>query len=381
MGCDVLDFGEIDQTQVALVGGKGAHLGELSRIEGIRVPVGFCVTTDAFRRIMASAGDRRSARSSSSRAGARRSRGDPHPERRDPRGPSRRPRSPRTWRQRSRARSPGSASTPPTPSGRARRRRTSDGVVRGPAGHVPERRRARRRSSSTSSRCWASLFSERAVTYRLRNGFDHGNVRMAVVVQHMVSAQAAGILFTADPITSNRKVVSVEAVLRPRRGAGLRPGERGRATRFATARSSPRRCRRRRPEAYAGARAGPALTIRRSSSSRTSAGGSRRTSAARRTSNGAWTPRASSSCRAGRSRRCSRSPWPTTTENHVYVSVGHQQMMTDAMKPLGLSLFQLTALAPMHEAGGRLFVDVTAAPCLAGEPRSGSWRSSGSPTR
>src|SRR3990172_4413776 len=45
--------------------------------------------------------------------------------------------------------------------------------------------------------------------------------------------------------------------------------------------------------------------------------------------------------------------------NHVYVSVGHQQMMTDPMKPLGLSLFQLTALPPMYEAGGRLFVDVT----------------------
>ena len=46
-------------------------------------------------------------------------------------------------------------------------------------------------------------------------------------------------------------------------------------------------------------------------------------------------------------------------ENHVYVSVGHQQMMTDPMKPLGLSLCQLTALPPMYEAGGRLFVDVT----------------------
>src|SRR5438034_10956915 len=53
MGSYVLGFHEIDQTQVAIVGGKGAHLGELSRIEGIRVPAGFCVTTDAFRRIMA----------------------------------------------------------------------------------------------------------------------------------------------------------------------------------------------------------------------------------------------------------------------------------------------------------------------------------------
>ena len=46
-------------------------------------------------------------------------------------------------------------------------------------------------------------------------------------------------------------------------------------------------------------------------------------------------------------------------ENHVYVSVGHQQMMTDPMKPLGLSMWKLNALPPMHEAGGRLFVDVT----------------------
>src|SRR5882724_11255900 len=49
----VLGFQDIDQTQVAVVGGKGANLGELSRVEGIRVPAGFCVTTDAFRRILA----------------------------------------------------------------------------------------------------------------------------------------------------------------------------------------------------------------------------------------------------------------------------------------------------------------------------------------
>src|SRR5215218_8541792 len=55
MGCYVLDFQEIDQEQVAVVGGKGAHLGELSRIEDIRVPAGFCVTTSAFQRIIAEA--------------------------------------------------------------------------------------------------------------------------------------------------------------------------------------------------------------------------------------------------------------------------------------------------------------------------------------
>src|SRR5207244_13485596 len=45
-------------------------------------------------------------------------------------------------------------------------------------------------------------------------------------------------------------------------------------------------------------------------------------------------------------------------QNHVYISVGHQQMMTDPMKPLGLSFWQMTTPRSMYEAGGRLFVDV-----------------------
>ncbi len=51
----VLELQEIDRTHVAVVGGKGANLGELSRIAGVRVPAGFCVTTDAFERILAEA--------------------------------------------------------------------------------------------------------------------------------------------------------------------------------------------------------------------------------------------------------------------------------------------------------------------------------------
>lgn len=47
-------------------------------------------------------------------------------------------------------------------------------------------------------------------------------------------------------------------------------------------------------------------------------------------------------------------------QRHIYLSVGHQQMMTDAMKPLGLSFWQLLAARPMFEAGSRLFVDITA---------------------
>src|SRR5262249_56825004 len=51
----VLRLDQIGKTEVGLVGGKGAQLGELSRIEGIRMPAGFCVTTDAFGRLIAGA--------------------------------------------------------------------------------------------------------------------------------------------------------------------------------------------------------------------------------------------------------------------------------------------------------------------------------------
>ncbi|HEX6759237.1 MAG TPA: PEP/pyruvate-binding domain-containing protein [Propionibacteriaceae bacterium] len=61
------------------------------------------------------------------------------------------------------------------------------------------------------SKCWASLFTERAVTYRLQQGIDHRSVDLAVVIQRMVFPEVAGIMFTADPITSNRKVTSIDA--------------------------------------------------------------------------------------------------------------------------------------------------------------------------
>src|SRR5258707_4499521 len=61
------------------------------------------------------------------------------------------------------------------------------------------------------SKCWASLFTERAVIYRMQSGFDHNKVQLSVVIQKMVFPEAAGIMFTADPITSHRKVVSIDA--------------------------------------------------------------------------------------------------------------------------------------------------------------------------
>ena len=51
----VLGFQEVDRTDIGVVGGKGANLGELSRLEGIRVPDGFCVSTEAFKRVMGAA--------------------------------------------------------------------------------------------------------------------------------------------------------------------------------------------------------------------------------------------------------------------------------------------------------------------------------------
>ena len=59
-------------------------------------------------------------------------------------------------------------------------------------------------------KCWASLFTERAVTYRMQNGFEHNQVSICVVIQNGFP-EASGILFTADPITSNRKVLSIDA--------------------------------------------------------------------------------------------------------------------------------------------------------------------------
>src|SRR3954454_2287176 len=210
MGGYVLGFEEIDRTQVAAVGGKGAHLGELSRIEGIRVPAGFCVTTDAFQRIMAEApsiddqldrlsrlkpDDGEAIRALS--LGVRRTlEGIAIPD--DLAAAITRPLAQLGEQAAYAVRSSATAEALPTPSF-AGQQDTYLNVV-GPAAilqHV--------------SRCWASLFTERAVTYRMRNGFDHRRVQMAVVVQQMVFPKAAGVLFTADPVTGNRKVASVEA--------------------------------------------------------------------------------------------------------------------------------------------------------------------------
>jgi pyruvate,water dikinase len=60
-------------------------------------------------------------------------------------------------------------------------------------------------------RCWASLWTDRAVSYRNANGIDHRSVTLAVVVQRMIDATAAGVMFTANPITGTRHETVIDA--------------------------------------------------------------------------------------------------------------------------------------------------------------------------
>ena len=60
-------------------------------------------------------------------------------------------------------------------------------------------------------RCWASLWTDRAVSYRTANGIDHRRVTLAVVVQRMVDATAAGVMFTANPVTGTRHETVIDA--------------------------------------------------------------------------------------------------------------------------------------------------------------------------
>jgi rifampicin phosphotransferase len=366
----VLGFEQIDRTQVSVVGGKGAHLGELSRMDGIRVPAGFCVTTDAFQRIVADApsiddqldrlarlepDDRNAIRTNSAEirrtieaivipddvadaiAAEIAQLGDDAAYA---------------------VRSSATAEDLPTASFAGQQDTYLNVVgVAAVLQHV--------------SRCWASLFTERAVTYRLKNRIDHRQVHMAIVVQRMVFPDAAGILFTADPVTSNRTIVSVEATF------GL-----GEALVSGLVNADVYKVR-------DGEVVDKAVGTKPVAIHATSAGGThedaidpawqeqpvltdaqvvRLAQLGRRIEAHFGCPQDIEWCLLADDFQIVQSRPITTVfpvperdgrQNRVYVSVGHQQMMTDPMKPLGLAMWKLTALPPMHVAGGRLFVDVT----------------------
>ena len=368
----VLELHQVDETQVAVVGGKGAHLGGLARIDGIRSPGGFCVTTHAFRRIMAEApsvNDRLDQLSRSSPDDREAIRRLSEQIRRTIEGIA----IPgdlaaaitralaRIGEQAAYAvRSSATAEDLPTASF-AGQQDTYLNVV-GPAAilhHV--------------SQCWASLFTERAVTYRQRNGIDHRTVNMAVVVQQMAFPQAAGVLFTADPVSGNRKVATVDA------GFGL-----GEA--LVSGLVNPDVFTVRHDEVVVRAIAAKERAVhavpgggteevsidpaQQEQPALTDEQVVRLVQLGRRIEAHFGRPQDIEWCLVDDVFQIVQSR-PITTlfpiplpedgdqENHVYVSVGHGQMMTDPMKPLGLSMWRLTAMVPMHEAGGRLYVDVT----------------------
>ncbi|GAA5055003.1 rifamycin-inactivating phosphotransferase [Nocardia callitridis] len=366
----VLEFEEIDRSLVEVVGGKGAQLAELSRIEGIRVPAGYCVTTAAFHRVLDDAssldqlldqlprlrpGDRAEIAELSARV--------------------------RTV-----------IETTPIPADLAQ------AVIR-PLGRSNEQTAYAVRSSATAEdlptasfagqqdtylnvigpesvlehirRCWASLFTERAVTYRLRNDFDGRKVHMAVVVQQMVAPQASGILFTADPVTSNRRITSIEAsfglgealvsgvvnpdVFQVRDGAIIDKTIAAKQLAIYAAAGGGTRQETLGPDTQRqpALRDAQVVTLDR---------------LARRIEQHFGRPQDIEWCLVDGAFQFVQSrpittlfPIPETekTGNRLYVSVGHQQMMTDPFRPLGLSFWQMTTPAPMAEAGGRLFVDVT----------------------
>jgi pyruvate,water dikinase len=368
----VYGLDEIKLTQHAIVGGKAANLAELSRIDGVRVPDGFCVTTDAFRRIMTDARSLDGWLDRLSRL---------EPDERD-------------------------------------RIRTMSAEIRGQIEATPlpvdlvaaiscalerigDDAGCAVRSSATAEdlptasfagqqdsylnvvglaailqhirRCWASLFTERAVAYRLQHGFDHRQIRMAVIVQRMVFPQASGVMFTADPVTGDRKVVCIEAAFGL--GEGVVSGTTD-ADAYAV----------RDDQVTATTVATKHSAIYASPDGGTQEAGiepERQTQAALRDSQIVrlaqygrliethfGCPQDVEWCVVDDAFHFVQSrpittlfPIPEVDDgaNHVYVSVGHQQMMTDPMKPLGLAFWQMTTPRPMAEAGGRLFVDVTRA--------------------
>ncbi len=370
----VLDFADIDKDSLALAGGKGANLGELCRIPGVAVPAGFAVTTEAYAAftgtsrelpalLAALAGVDAAAREEIGRLGSRiraHLEGLPVP-------------------------SPIAAAIA------AAWRRTGEGhayAVRSSATaeDLPGASFAGQQDTYLNvrgwgevlahvRRCWASLFTDRAIAYRARNGFDHAGVRLAVVVQRMVFPEAAGIMFTADPVNGNRKVVSIDAAfglgealvsglvnadvykVREGRIVKRRVAAKGLAIVPLADGGTEER------ELPAGRQREQALP---DAAILELAGVGRRIEAhfgRPQDIEWAW---AAGRLYVVQSRPVTTLfPLPEAAEGPgVYVSFGHVQMMTDPIRPLGMAVWQRTmgAIDAQYTpvaAGGRLYLDIT----------------------
>lgn len=370
----ILGFQEIERSKFMAVGGKGANLGELSGIKGIQVPEGFCVTTEAYKKITQNNQELNSLLYELTRFKAE--------ERENIAEISAKIRlvienAPISEdiaeaiaayltrlgeKDAFAVRSSATAEDLPTASF-AGQQDTYLNIIGKEAilKHI--------------SKCWASLFTERAVIYRLQNGFDHHKIHLSVVVQKMVFPQVAGILFTADPVTSNRKVLSIDASfgLGEAMVSGLVNAD---LYKVCNGNIIDKKISTKKLAIYAlkdgGTKEQEIEPEQQNKQALTDEQILRIERIGRKIEEHFGSPQDIEWCLASdifyivQSRPITTlypAPEANDQENHVYVSVGHQQMMTDAMKPLGLSFFLLTTRALMRTAGGRLFVDIT--PMLA----------------
>lgn len=369
MSSFVLDFQEIEKTQLSLVGGKGLNLGALSNIQGIQVPEGFCVTTVGYEKAIEQNDELQT-----------------------------------LLQQLTKLKIEDRAQIAEI----SKKIRETIMAVEIPSEVVEavahylsrfgnEHAYAVRSSATAEDlpyasfagqqdtylniigkeailqhvrKCWASLFTERAVMYRMQNDFEHNQVSICVVVQKMVFPEASGILFTADPVTSNRKVVSIDASFGL--GEALVSGlvsadnykvKEGKITgkMIATKKLA----------IYALKEGGTETKqidpVQQKIQTLSEQQILQLAQIGRQIEAYFGCPQDIEWCLVDDTFYIVQSR-PITTlypipevndgENHVYVSVGHQQMMTDPLKPLGMSLFQLTSFGQRFQAGGRLFVDV-----------------------
>jgi rifampicin phosphotransferase len=210
MNSNVHSFKESNKLTLSDVGGKGFNLIELSNIEGIKVPEGFCVTTEVYKKVFKNnnklnllvdqlsdlnASDKDKINTVSNQI-RRVIKGVKIPQdvREEITTQLKRFSDDKAYA----VRSSTTAEDLPTASF-AGQYDTYLNVI-GEESIIKH-----------ISKCWASLFTNRAVIYRIQNRFDHRKVFLAVVIQQMVLPQASGIMFTADPITGNRKVSSIDA--------------------------------------------------------------------------------------------------------------------------------------------------------------------------
>jgi pyruvate,water dikinase len=205
---------EVTKDDVALVGGKGANLGELTQNK-IEVPPGFCLTADAYRYFLRAAGLERKIAAiihgleveDSSRLQTESARirelvvNSAVPEE-------------ISLEVRTAYEQLGQQINITDPAVAVRSSATAEDLpeasfagqqdtflqVRGPAQVVEYVRR-----------CWASLWTARAVYYREKQGFDHLEVALSVVVQKMINSGKSGVMFTANPVTNDPEQMMINA--------------------------------------------------------------------------------------------------------------------------------------------------------------------------